>query len=402
MDTSLGDSAAANPATATATTANNTHIPALTGVRFFAVLHIFMFHLWVLYDMDKPAQYSELVSGFSRLPEFVVNVFSNGWMSTSFFFILSGFILSYLYWGEDGKIVGGAQRFWFRRLARLYPIHVICLLITLVVVGPYLLSFSPLSEIIPSAFATLLLVQAWYPPFVPDWNWPAWTISALLFLYLIMPWLIVKLSSLSKTKLKILLLALPVIALLPTVVYAVYFPAGSEPQQNWQIFIGSTPVFWVAQFVFGMVLSRAFGISRFNRHWREDGNRMLAWGDLALIAVIAVACIPNILEPLKFFVRHGLMMPLYAIIILDFAKGNGIAARLFSLPGTGFLGETAFSLFIWQNMAMVICWITAENIAGAGFQQVWAAPLGLAAFAIISTYAVEKPIARKLRERFER
>jgi len=384
-----------------ATQAPNTLLPALTGVRFFAVLHIFMFHLWVLYSMDKPEEYAALMSGFVYLPDTVVSFFSNGWMSTSFFFILSGFILSYLYWHEDGSFSGGAKRFWFRRMARLYPIHLLSLLVTIPLITPYLLSFKSVSDIVPSAIATLFLVQAWYPPFVPDWNWPAWTISALVFLYLIMPWLTKKLSRLSHQQQKAALAALPIVSLVPTAIYAFYFPAGTEPQQNWQIFIGSTPLFWVAQFTFGMLLSRFFNITRSSSFPRKHASWHPSWGDLAFICVIALACIPDIQEPLKYFVRHGLMMPLYAIIILALARGEGIFAHLFSLPAASFLGETAFSLFIWQNIAMVFCWVSASLIPGAGDIQVWAAPIGLTLFAIASTYAIEKPIAKKLRNKFE-
>ncbi|WP_075185035.1 acyltransferase family protein [Teredinibacter haidensis] len=379
----------------------HTHIPALTGVRFFAVFHIFMFHLWVLYDMEKPEKFSDLMSGYSRLPDTLITFFSHGWMSTSFFFILSGFILAYIYWDKDGNIVGGDKRFWLRRIGRLYPIHIIVMLVTFLFIGSYYLSFRSLTDLLPSAIGTLALVQSWYPPWVPEWNWPAWTISALAFLYFIMPFLCRQLAKLSRKQMFIVLLLLPIISLLPTVVYSFYFPHGSEPIQNWQIFLGSTPLFWLAQFSSGMLLSRAFGISRFSNSWRKDSGKKFAWGDIALLVLIATACFTTIKEPLKFFVRHGLLMPLFWIIILDFARGNGLAARLFSLPGTGFFGETAYSLFIWQNMAMALCWSTAASFSGTGYQQVWAAPLGLALFSVISTYWIEKPIARKLRRKFE-
>lgn len=374
-----------------------THIPALTGVRFFAVMHIFMFHLWALYTMDKPQDSQSLLEGFGSLPEKFILFFSHGWMSTSFFFILSGFILSYLYWNEDGTLTGKKCHFWLKRFARIYPIHLIVLLITFLVLGSWYLQSRSLLELLPSALGTLFLVQAWYPPWVPEWSWPTWTISALVFLYAITPWLMYMLAKLTRNQMLLLLACLPIVSIIPTAIYAVYFPAGSEPVQNWQIFIGSTPLFWIAQFVGGMLLSRSFGISRFNSTWRKENPRFFAWGDLALLAVMGIALYPDIEEPFKFFLRHGLLMPLYLVIIFDLSHGRGIAARLFALPGTGFLGETAFSLFIWQTLIMIACWITAQHFSGAGQAQAWAAPLALVLLSIASTYGIEKPLAKKLR-----
>ncbi|SMF53100.1 Peptidoglycan/LPS O-acetylase OafA/YrhL, contains acyltransferase and SGNH-hydrolase domains [Alteromonadaceae bacterium Bs31] len=395
MDSNATESPACKPVTANA--ASETHLPALTGIRFFAVFHIFMFHLWVLYNMDKEETFATLMEGFRFLPEPVLTLFSNGWMSTSFFFILSGFILSYLYWGEDGELHGSKMRFWRKRLARIYPIHLIVMLLTFPMLYGYFSEFRSPLELLSSGLATVFLVQAWYPPWVPDWNWPVWTISALVFLYLIMPWLMRNLAKLSKQQMLILMLALPFISLIPTAVYAIYFPAGSTPEQNWQIFIGSTPLFWVPQFAAGMLLARYLGISRFNPGWRPHYRKTLARGDLAFAAVLIIAVLPGIEEPLKYFLRHGLMMPLYMLIIIDLARGHGIVAKIFSLPGTGFLGETAFSMFIWQNMVMVFCWMSVNIAAGTGVHQVWAAPLGLCLLAMASTYLIEKPLARKLR-----
>jgi len=376
-----------------------THIPALTGVRFFAVLHIFMFHLWVLFDSEKQAEAANLMEGFRLLPEPLITFFSHGWMSTSFFFILSGFVLSYLYWGEDGQLVGKRRVFWFKRFARIYPIHLIVLLITFLLVGSWYLTYRNLWELVPSAIATLFLVQAWFPPWVPEWSWPTWTISALLFLYLIMPWLMSAMAKLNRQQMLMLMVALPFISLLPTTIYAFYFPPGSEPVQNWQIFIGSTPLFWVPQFAGGMLLSRYLGISRFCNQWRPEKTRLFARGDLAMLAVIAIAFTPGIEEPFKYFLRHGLLMPLFMLIIVDFARGHGVAARLFSLPGTGFLGETAFSLFIWQNFVMILLWVTVGVSANMGLHQVWLAPVGIVLLACASTYFIEKPIARMLRRK---
>lgn len=382
------------------------HLPALTGIRFFAILHIFCFHLWVLFDMKKEPGMENLLRDMNDLPKPLFTAIANGWMSTSFFFLLSGFILAYLYWGKDGQLSIPKKTFWFARAIRIYPIHLILMLITLLMTTGYQLSLghSPWL-LVTSGLATITLTQAWYPDFVPIWSWPTWTISALVFLYAVLPFLLPQLAKLSRRASILFLCTLPFISLLPTTIYALYFPAGTEGPQFWKIFIGSTPLFWLAHFIAGILLSRLFMPSRADQNNSRQTNisapkRWFAWGDLALLVVVVVACTQQIEEPFKFFLRHGLMMPLYMVIIVDLARGHGIAARLFSLPGTGFLGETGFSIFIWQNFVLMMCGAFIMFNPEAGQHQFFWAVVGAIVLGVISTYLIEKPIARKLRRKW--
>nr|WP_324257187.1 acyltransferase [Cellvibrio fontiphilus] len=376
-------------------------LPALTGIRFIAILHIFCFHLWVLFDMKKEPGMENLLRDIQDLPGPLVTAISNGWMSTSFFFLLSGFILAYLYWGEHGQLSIAKKTFWFARAIRIYPIHLIVMLITLLMTTGYQLSLgnSP-SLLLASGLATITLTQAWFPDFVPIWSWPTWTISALVFLYALLPFLLPLLAKLSRPACIQLLCALPFISLIPTAIYAQFFPAGTEAPLFWKIFIGSTPLFWLAHFVAGILLTRLVGITRAKQLDSNKKPGWFAWGDLALVAVIAIACTQEIAEPFKFFLRHGLMMPLYMIIIVDLARGKGLAARIFSLPLMGFLGETGFSIFIWQNVVMMLCGAVIMFNPDAGQHQFLWALAGAIVLGIFSTYLIEKPVARKLRRKW--
>ena len=50
-------------------------------------------------------------------------------------------------------------------------------------------------------------------------------------------------------------------------------------------------VFWAAHFVAGMLMSRIFGISKFQSAWREKAKLLLSFGDLALVAVLVLSVI---------------------------------------------------------------------------------------------------------------
>ena len=393
------EKAKSNPQRISPGRTNEYYLPALAGIRFFAIFHIFLFHLWSLYRSDKPEGMENLLVSFDDAPRMLATFLSNGWISTSLFFLLSGFILAYLYWGEDGQMIMSRRRFWSMRAARIYPIHLIVMAILLVMQVPWQLSQDmPLSTLIPSALATIALVQAWFPPWIPLWSWPTWTISALIFLYLIMPWLMTVLSRLSRRQMVIALFAMPFISIIPTLAYAARMAAGAPWSMNVDMFVANTPVFWVPYFAAGMLMTRIFSLSRFKP--KQSNPSWFAWGDVAFVIVVAIGCTPGIEQPLKFFIRQGLLMPLFILMVLDLARGKGLMARLFSLPGTGFLGETGYSIFIWQSVILIGSFVSLAINPAIGPYQVWIAIVLIMVLAIPSTYLVEKPIARAIRRKY--
>jgi peptidoglycan/LPS O-acetylase OafA/YrhL len=208
------------------------------------------------------------------------------------------------------------------------------------------------------------------------------------------------LARLSRPQALGLLVAMPVISLLPTLIFLVFFPDGAEGRQNWQIFIGSTPLFWVPHFAAGMLMSRIFGISRFETAWREKPKPWMSAGDVALIAVIALCLMPPHDDAWRHILRHGALMPLYMLVLYDLALGRGFIARIFSLPGMGFLGQTSFSIFIWQNLFLALGVGLVFAMPESKSISFWFAVIGLTVMSMISTYWIEKPLAKKLRRRF--
>jgi peptidoglycan/LPS O-acetylase OafA/YrhL len=117
-------------------------------------------------------------------------------------------------------------------------------------------------------------------------------------------------------------------------------------------------------------------------------------------ALIILACTPGIEQALKFFIRQGVLMPLYIVLVLDLARGNGLMARVFALPGTGFLGETGFAIFMWQGVIIIGCFISISVYPEIGPYQHWIAIMMIMVVAIPSTYLFEKPLARWLKQKY--
>jgi peptidoglycan/LPS O-acetylase OafA/YrhL len=381
-------------------------LDALNGMRFFAVFHIFLYHLWsVRYETpDKEGPLAKAFANLDGFPSWLSNFLAHGYLSTSFFFLLSGFILAYLYWRPTGELSTSRQRFWWQRFTRVYPAHLIALVITILLYLPRYW-MDPNAPSIPlsvaSGVATATLTQAWVPPFVPVWSWPTWALSALVFLYLIMPWLMRVLARLSHRQALCLLIMCPLLSLLPTLVFLRFFPDGGEHSLNWQIFIGSNPLFWVAHFAAGMLMSRVFAISRFETAWREKSRPWLSLGDLALLAVIVISVMEPHDRAWRHILRHGALLPLYMVALYDLALGRGFIARVFSLPGMNFLGQLSFSIFIWQNLFLGLGIGMGMAFPDSISVSFWFSVIGLLCMAVISTFYIEKPLARRLRRRLE-
>jgi peptidoglycan/LPS O-acetylase OafA/YrhL len=140
---------------------------------------------WVfLYHVDLYAQFAQHLGPFAGLVR-------HGYMGVDGFFILSGLILPRVHREFMASPFRGAWRFWGKRLARLYPVHLVTILILLAVVGVGTgMGMAPRD---PARFGhlallqNLLLLQGW--GFGPHWTWnyPSWSISAEWAGYLLFP-----------------------------------------------------------------------------------------------------------------------------------------------------------------------------------------------------------------------
>ncbi|MCH5219120.1 MAG: acyltransferase [Muribaculaceae bacterium] len=127
-----------------------------------------------------------------------VGVFlAGGDCGVSFFFILSGFVLSVAYLGRNSvsfgvpvsktetskkapKSIGHFGTFMIKRFSKIYPLHILCLFLAIALKG---------FEITLPDVANALLLQAWVP--LSEWyfsgNSVGWCLSDFLFFYALFP-----------------------------------------------------------------------------------------------------------------------------------------------------------------------------------------------------------------------
>lgn len=149
-------------------TGRTARLDSLTGMRWWAAFAVFCCHLIDLAPVPG--------SG----------VLAFGYLGVAFFFVLSGFVLT---WSWSPTV--GARRFWWRRFARIYPVYVATILLALpVFYGPGDPAHWWVRPIEPGAMAaSLLLVQGWSSNLdvFNGGNPVAWTLSCEAFFYAAFP-----------------------------------------------------------------------------------------------------------------------------------------------------------------------------------------------------------------------
>jgi len=152
-------------------------IRAFTGARALPAVLIVLFH------------YCE-ANGYRGVPVFDALI-NKGFLWVEFFFALSGFVLVHAYGARAHEVFSarGYGTFVAARVSRIYPVHLVMLLVLLTLEIILQSTGWPPNPTrgATTFFTNLLLIQAWNIHDNFSWNWPAWFVSAEFLLYLLFP-----------------------------------------------------------------------------------------------------------------------------------------------------------------------------------------------------------------------
>jgi peptidoglycan/LPS O-acetylase OafA/YrhL len=115
---------------------------------------------------------------------------NNGNEAVSFFFLLSGFILVVAYEKQITQNNLSVIPFYVKRIARIYPLFLLALLLTL---AYHFLIHNEHTRLQQKLPFELMMLQTWFYP--GSINYPAWSISCEIFFYLLFPLYILKLAN---------------------------------------------------------------------------------------------------------------------------------------------------------------------------------------------------------------
>lgn len=387
----------------------------LTSIRFFAALHIFIFHI----DASRVMGTSDLTRYpiFDQIPSWMHQFVRHGYCSTSLFFILSGFILTYLYVDQSGQVTVPWRTFLAARFSRLYPLHILLVLALVPVAFGFqrpdptffTVPISHTQYVLVGLLLSVTLTQAWVPEFALSYNFPTWSLSAIVFCYLLFPRTARAINALSLPGKRVAMLVLPVLALLPSVMYSVLVPE-EVPMSFGSEFVMRTPLFWWPHFAMGMLLARLFNITRYDLAWKSpaEPRSLVSAGDLAALALLVIfslddatlkklACL-NLTEP-HLMIRHGLLSPLYWVLIYDLAQGKGWLARMLSWRPLEYLGEASFSIFMWQLPMFIVAFLLGEVWPWDSGSFVLLITVILVGVSLFSVRLFEKPVGNWLKRK---
>jgi peptidoglycan/LPS O-acetylase OafA/YrhL len=337
----------------------------LTGIRAVAAIFVVCFH----FGDDFAVLFHPL-----RL---LRSVFRSGDIGVDLFFILSGFILSLNY-------LDAFESFSFReyldflraRLARIYPVH----LFTLLLLGGLVVGARHYGINVPAEnhtrftfFTNLALVQVW-PIFFRglNWNLPAWSISAEWFVYLLFPFLALRIS---KAKRPLLWSAL----ILGIFVVASFW--GARLLLSWSLLRVT------CEFFAGCLLYRVY----------HAGMRcpLKPWLSGLLSLSVCVLCT-------QFGVTKSLALPFLALLIWGLAESSD---GLLAGPTAVYWGKVSYSLYMTHGITEIVLDkvlpVARFESAGAAVRlAIIVAYLVVIALASVATFhLVEEPARKWLRTR---
>lgn len=298
----------------------------LTTLRFFAAAMIVIHHSAGLFGFS-----TNLTKPF---------IFGQG---VSFFFILSGFILAYVY--PKLSTYADVRNFLHARFARIWPGHL----------AAFLLAFWMLSLCWDSRIAlmNLVLVHAWIPnpSFFFSYNAPSWSISTEFFFYLAFPVLIYRWEQ--NWPIKILLSSGILIALIS------YSNLSHLPSHGASL-LYINPVSRIFEFIFGIFLSFSWRNNKDKMRWNSTDATIIE-SAVILLCALSMHYTPAIMEwagaawPGAAFAQwlegSGSMLP-FALLIYVMAIGRGKISKVLAHSHLVLLGEISFSLYLLHQILL--------------------------------------------------
>jgi peptidoglycan/LPS O-acetylase OafA/YrhL len=314
--------------------ANN--LSALTSIRFLAALRVAMYHLvnwghrtyWWRGLMGTPA-------------------------SVSYFFVSSGFLLTYTYSARFDQDEMNYGKFWLGRCARLLPVYFLGLLVAL----PVLLHTHTVAP--GKMFLTVFLLQAWFPSIALYWNTPAWALSNLAFCYLSLPFLLKATRQFSKTACVIFAASAWLTSLALSLTYLHLNPDNlthidSNTVAFWLYVLKYNPLSHIPEFFIGVLAARLF---------TATGGFKRTQADFAFVFSTAVILIILLLGySLPYPATHtGLLAPLLAVLIASIASGAFID-KMLKPKWFVLLGQSSFALYMLHSPLLIfVAWYFASR-----------------------------------------
>jgi peptidoglycan/LPS O-acetylase OafA/YrhL len=355
-------------------------VESLTGLRWFAAAAVFFHHFM----------------NFAPIPK-LSKVTPIGVTGVSFFFVLSGFVLTWSFFDRDT-----AKRFYWRRFARVYPLVVITTLVALPVFYGTTDSFQKPWDT-GSIALSLVLLHAWFsglPLIFFGGNPASWSLSCEAFFYAVFPAVI---RPLLRRSIPVLLtIAASIVAIMwVLLLWARFQPPGLIPGTSLP-FAGlmlASPVGRVWEFLLGVVVACAV-----RRGWRPPVGFWPAVGLLAAGMLLLVVWVRNPGWSTGFVkstsAQNQVTAPLYALVIAAAAVRDIDGKRSFLRHRAMVsLGQWSYAFYLTHATVIYLARLIWGQQPASAQNLVFVIPLLLATtfVAFVFYRLIEHPVEHRLR-----
>ena len=291
-------------------------LPALTSLRFFAAFMVILQHYYH---------------------------YGLGHAGVGFFFMLSGFVLAYNYYGLDRPVV--TKDFYFKRFARIYPTHLLMFFVAIPMVALHTRAWSKLFYLtIASAGLNLALLQSFVPmqKVYFGFNSVSWSISCEMFFYALFPALLAFLALHKEHQRIKLCCILGLIVTAGVVSWSIFkWPvSNTEPVTHWLFYISPFTRFF--EFFLGVYLGMRF----VERRWAASSFLVFiaiaAWAITLFSAAYLVDNDWAVVASIWFIPASFLTLYVFSTI----EASDGLSGRLLASRPLILLGEASFALYM--------------------------------------------------------
>lgn len=351
-------------------------LDSLTGLRFPAALAVWLFHI------SLPAFSPFADPDVARA--YAVAVRDLGAAGVTFFFVLSGFVLTWSA-AEGDPVVS----FWRRRFVRIVPLYWVSAAVAFWAI--------PQGAAAPGGGVPYLtLTQVWLPDYATNFglNPPGWSLAVEAFFYLAFPFLLVPLRRAGAAALRWVLLGAVLVVVLVTVLGG-RLPAGgtylvNEPAvsglQYWFVYV--LPVGRLPDLVLGMVLALLV--------------RRGALGRVGLGAAVGSVVLATVVSPVTpFFVGQRLTFLVPSALLVVALAQRDVAGRrsVLATPVAIRLGEVSFAFYLVHMSVLSVLGrtvFTAPTDQPARIAGYLAASVGLSVVvAWVAFTMIERPLVHR-------
>ena len=346
-------------------------LDALMGLRFLAAMRVVPYHGLNATDM----------------PWLLVPLVEHGPYAVALFFMLSGFVLAYVYGSTSFESWAAIRSFAVGRFARVYPLYLAVQLLALpIFLVAFVFTTSPSNAAI-GTLAVLSLIHAWSPRTAEIWNAPTWSLSAEVFFYCVFPFLM---PLIRKRTITLGILAVAGLSFIPIVAVTGPQLAPSIDAHDWSMILAYSPLLRLPEFLLGACLGQFVVTGRL-----RPGSRV---GDALSAAGVA-----------GFIGSAFLSAPSDRLVMIA-----GLASLIVGLTGCGwvtracawrplvFLGQTSYALYLIHVPLIVYVGIVIERDADIylkPFNFVLCMAL-VVVLAILAHLYIERPTRNAIRRRW--